>query len=117
MEHPPHIPVSALAAVTTTAPFLTSPLGIALLMIVSSVGGGVIKDRLTTETRDTASSVRIDAIDQRLHDHLAEAVTRPYVDAAFDNLTKRLDEIRGDVRDLRAEIDGTKAAAAPRPRR
>lgn len=53
---------------TTPPPFLQSPIGIALLMIVSSIGGGWIKDRVGTETRNTTSAVEIQAINKRLDD-------------------------------------------------
>lgn len=64
----------------TPPPFLQSPIGIALLMLVSSIGGGWIKDRISTETRDTSSAVQIEAIN------------------------KRMDDIREDLRDIKTEL-------------
>jgi hypothetical protein len=68
--------------------FIRSPLGIAVLMIASSIGGGWIKDRVSSETRDSATVARIDAID------------------------RRLDDIRQDLRDMKMQIaDSTRALA------
>jgi len=69
--------------------FIRSPLGIAVLMLASSIGGGWIKDRVSVETRDSATVARIDAID------------------------RRLDDIRQDLRDMKMQIaDSTRALAS-----
>lgn len=68
--------------------FLKTPLGIAVLMAASSIGGAWFKDRLGSETRDSATVARIDAID------------------------RRLDDIRQDLRDIKIQVaDSTRALA------
>lgn len=96
MEHSTH---------AAPADFIRSPLGIAALMLVSTIGGGWLKDRLSNETRDTTSVIRIDAIEHRLTEHLADAVSRHQYEENEANTAKRLDEIRTDVRDLKLEIE------------
>ena len=96
--------------------FLRSPLGIAALMLVSSVGGGYLKDRLSTETRDVSSAVRVDALDRRLSEHLTDAVSKRQYEDAEATTQKRLDDIRQDVRDLKLEIESS-LIGVPLPRR
>jgi hypothetical protein len=84
---------------------MRSPLGIAVLMIVSTATGGIIKDRLDTQSASTASEVRIDALNQRLTEHLADAVSRHQYEEANMALDKRLDDIRQDLRDLKSEVE------------
>jgi hypothetical protein len=91
---------------------IRSPLGIAVLMIVSTFGGGLLKDRLSTESRDVGSAARIDALDKRL-----DQMTIVQSDYQHNGLTanqfnefrlandKRLDDIRTDLQNLTAEIN------------
>ncbi|MDP9024307.1 MAG: hypothetical protein M3N13_02880 [Candidatus Eremiobacteraeota bacterium] len=107
MEHPLHV---------APTDFLRSPLGIAVLMLVSSVGGGWLKDRLSTESRDNGSVVRIDALNQRLTDHLSDAVSRRQFDDVNAATPKRLDDVRQDIRDLKLDIDNRfRPSAVARP--
>jgi hypothetical protein len=90
---------------TAPADFIRSPIGIAVLMVISSVGGGWLKDRLTTETRDTASETRIEALEHRFTEHLTDAVSRRQYEENEMQTSKRLDEIRADIRDLKIEVE------------
>jgi selenocysteine lyase/cysteine desulfurase len=89
-----HSPIAAVHA-----DFIRSPLGIAVLMLVSSVGGGWLKDRLLTEHRDTATEARIEALQQRIGAEQAET-------------DMRLSDIRQDIRDLKFQIDDRTRALA-----
>lgn len=80
------------AIATSREPFLKSPLGIALLVLSSTFGGSVLKDRLTTETRSSTADVRIEALRQQF-------------DEAHVETAKRLDDIRQDMRDLKTSLD------------
>jgi hypothetical protein len=92
--------------------FIRSPLGIAMLMLASSLGGSWIKDRLSTETRDTGSSVRIESLEKRLDQLQADAQDNrrgALTAAAFNEFRlandKRLDGVAQDVRDLLAQVN------------
>jgi hypothetical protein len=97
-----------------TPHFINSPLGIAALMLVSSIGGGWVRDRLSTETRDTGSVVRIEAIDRRVTEFIASAVSRGQFEASQGATEKRLDEIRQDVRDIKRSLDARPERGARR---
>jgi hypothetical protein len=73
--------------------FLKTPLGIAVMMLVSSFGGAALKDRLGAETRDTALAAKVEALDARLT------------------------EIRQDLRDIKIQIDDRSRALAAAERR
>lgn len=94
------------------ADFIRSPLGIAVLMLVSTLGGSWIRDRLQTETRDTSSVVRLEAIEKRVDqlvisqtDYQHGAMTASqFAEFRLAN-DKRLDGISQDLRDLLAEVN------------
>lgn len=79
--------------------FLTSPLGIAVLVMVSTFGGSWVKDQLINERRDTTSVVRLDALDQRMRDQQAATA-------------QMLADIRQDLRDIKLQIDDRSRALA-----
>lgn len=92
--------------------FLSSPLGIACLMLVSTVGGSFIRDRLSTETRDSGSVVRVEALEKRV-DQMAAAqsdyqhgamTASQFAEFRLAN-DKRLDGISQDLRDLLAQVN------------
>lgn len=89
-------------------PFLRSPLGIALLVLAATFAGSLLKDRLMTETRTSTADVRIEAMDKRINDYQSVAVTRQQFDQAQLDTTKRLDDIRQDLRDLKNNVDEAK---------
>jgi hypothetical protein len=94
------------------ADFIRSPLGIAALMIVTTVSGGFIRDRLATEGRDTTSIATVQALEKRVD--LLQAEQSDYQHGALTALVftefrtandKRLDDLRTDMRDLIAEVN------------
>jgi hypothetical protein len=99
------VSAAAEAIEKTPEPFLRSPLGIALLVLAATFAGSVLKDRVTTETRTSTADVRIEALDKRINDYQAVAVTRQQFDQAQIDTTKRLDDIRQDLRDMKNSKD------------
>jgi hypothetical protein len=82
--------------------FLQSPLAICVLSLVASAGGGVLRDRLSIEGRDSTSAAKIEALSDRVsaleHSSLPAAQFRD-----FQESTKaQLDDIRQDIRKLLA---------------
>jgi hypothetical protein len=94
--------------------FMRSPLGIASLMLVSSVSGSMIKDRLGLETTSSASSIRIDELDKRLVSHLAEAMTRQMYEQGQIATTKRMDDLREDLHDIKLQLSALEAGPPAR---
>lgn len=100
-------PVEHTHSSAAPADFFNSKFGIAVLMIASSIGGGWLKDRLTTETRDSGSAVRIESLEKRIDQvqSLEVAAERNALSAvAFNEFreanNKRLDSIQQDLRDI-----------------
>jgi hypothetical protein len=111
-----------------------SPLAIGGLSALIGITGWMARDRLGAETRDTASVVRIEALDRRMTEQIADSVSKRDYErtvsvlqtAGANALTlrqfeeyersndKRLDEIALDVRQIRETLNGRgpKAAAA-----
>jgi TolA-binding protein len=87
-----------------TPDFAKSHLGTAVLMLVASVGGSMVHDRLTTETRDTSSALRVEQLEKRLTEHLADAVSRRQFDEVEAQNAKRFEEIRQDLKDIAGQI-------------
>ncbi len=94
------------------ADFIRSPLGIALLMLVSTAGGGWLRDRLSTEGRDTASVVRVEALEKRIDqlqaaqsDYQRSGLTSNQFNEFRTANEKRLDDIREDLKNLIAEVN------------
>lgn len=94
------------------ADFIRSPLGIAVLMLISSVGGSFIRDRLSTEGRDTGSVVRVEALEKRMDmiqseqsDYQHGALTASQFNEFRVANDKRMDDLRTDMRDLIAEVN------------
>lgn len=85
------------------------------IAVVSMISGGWINDRLKSESRDTSSAVRIEALDARvtsLAGELAATRTGSLSAAQFQEFRQandqRLDSIRQDIRDLIAEVNSEK---------
>lgn len=96
----------------TPADFIKTPLGIAVLMLVSTVGGSFIRDRLFTEGRDTSSVVKVEALEKRVDllqteqsDYQHGALTSSQFNEFRVANDKRLDDLRTDMRDLIAEVN------------
>jgi hypothetical protein len=111
---------------------IKTPLGIALLSAALASGGFLLRDRLGSETRDTASVVRIEALDRRVSEHLLDSVSKRDYDRTISVLQtsganaltlrqfeeyersneKRLDDIALDVRQIRETLTGRAPKAA-----
>lgn len=81
-------------------------------MLISSVGGSFIRDRLSTEGRDTGSVVRVEALEKRMDmiqseqsDYQHGALTASQFNEFRVANDKRMDDLRTDMRDLIAEVN------------
>jgi hypothetical protein len=97
-------------ATTGGAEFLNGKVGIALLMIASSIGGGWIKDRLATESRDNGSAVRIESLEKRLDGLQTGALTAVQFNEFRLANDQKLEGIRQDIRDLIGEVNSDRTA-------
>jgi predicted component of type VI protein secretion system len=99
------VTAAALAPEKIPEPFIKTPLGIALLSLSAALAGFMINERVSTETHSSTADVRIEAMDKRMNDYQAIAVSRQQFDQAQVDMTKRLDDIRQDLRDLKSSVD------------
>ena len=74
-------------------------------MLISSVGGGWLKDRLATEQRDNGSAVRIEGLEARVTALQTGALTAVQFNEFRLANDQKLEGIRQDIRDLIAEVN------------
>lgn len=115
---PPPTPDNPISSVTR------NPITVAIFSALLAIAGKTFTDRLTMESRETNTSAEVTALDRRLTEHLADAVSRKDYEhvlegqreSAAKTLTRdefaqfatqintRIEDMRSDVRDIKRAL-------------